>query len=184
MNETVSRPMIQLPGSTLTAVREALYRNVPQVEAAGTLREAGLVTGADLFDALRDRLAAPDDERVGGTPSELFWERISEFFSNLGWGKLKFESLHPGVGLLSSGDWAEASSNGFSDQPMCHLTTGVFAELLSQAADGDVAILEVECRSKGDARCAFLMGGEDTLGSIHTAMNEGQDFMGAIQSLG
>lgn len=176
--------MIQLPGSALTAIREALYRNQPQLEAAGTLREAGLSTGADLFRTLGDQLSGSDGASVGSVDSHLFWERLSDFFSDLGWGRLTFEQLHPGVGLLQSEDWAEASSDAASKQPMCHITTGVLAEVLSQTAGADVAILEVECRSKGDSRCAFLVGGEAALGSVHSEMTGGADYMSAVTALG
>jgi hypothetical protein len=53
------------------------------------------------------------------------------------------------------------------DQPSCHFTTGVLANILGRAADGEVAVLEVECRSRGDQRCRFLFGGADAVYSVY-----------------
>jgi hypothetical protein len=44
-----------------------------------------------------------------------------------------------------------------------------------------VAVMEVECRSKGDARCRFLAGSPDSLASLYDRMAQG---MGYEEGLG
>jgi hypothetical protein len=53
----------------------------------------------------------------------------------------------------------------------------VLAELLRRATgteDGaEIAVLEAECRGRGDARCRFLFGSPAALEAVYAALREG-----------
>ena len=42
--------------------------------------------------------------------------------------------------------------------------------------DAALAVMEVECRSRGDARCRWLVGAPDTLTSLYQHMAQGADY--------
>ena len=48
----------------------------------------------------------------------------------------------------------------------------------------DLAVLEVECRSRGDERCRFLMGGADALGRLYEGLREGDSVDAALSRVG
>ena len=62
------------------------------------------------------------------------------------------------------------------DHPGCHLSTGMFADFFGRIADAQIAVLEVECRSMGDARCRFLAGSPETLSTIYDRMAQGAGY--------
>jgi len=43
-----------------------------------------------------------------------------------------------------------------------------------------VAVMEVECRSKNDARCRFLSAAPDTLQQIYEQMTQGKSYEEAL----
>jgi hypothetical protein len=57
----------------------------------------------------------------------------------------------------------------------------VLADVFSRLAGGQYAAMEVECRSRGDARCRFLLASPETLTLIYERMTHG---LGYRQSLG
>jgi hypothetical protein len=59
----------------------------------------------------------------------------------------------------------------------------VLANLLGQVADADVAVLEVECRSRGDAHCRFLYGSPDALDAVYSRVAAGEEPGYAIAQL-
>jgi hypothetical protein len=139
----------------------------------------GFETGESFYAAFRDWL--------GSEPSELevdeFWNRFAAFFAGLGWGRLHFERSHGGVAELSSEEWAEAEPAGGALQPTCHFTTGLLADLLGRVSGDGLAVLEVECRSRGDDRCRFALGGSDALRRVYERMREGASFQDAVEGL-
>jgi hypothetical protein len=40
--------------------------------------------------------------------------------------------------------------------------------------------MEVECRSRGDARCRFLAGAPETLSTLYERMAQGSSYAGAL----
>ena len=81
---------------------------------------------------------------------------------------------------LDSTDWAEASERGGAEYPSCHLTCGLLADFLGRMSDGLVAVMEVECRSRGDGRCRFLAGAPETLGTLYERMSQGMAYGEAL----
>ena len=90
-------------------------------------------------------------------------------------------SLDPdAVRALDSAEWAEAVETGGGEFPSCHLTCGMLADFFGRLSDGLVAVMEVECRSRGDARCRFLAGAPDTLSTLYDRMAQGTGYSEAL----
>jgi predicted hydrocarbon binding protein len=162
-------PEVALPVAALAGIQRALAEQVDADAAARALQVAGHAAG----DALHALLASGTSEPDAGAAVASYWRRLAELFSARGWGHLVHEAVHAGVGALESTDWAEADAMAGALRPSCHFTTGLLANLLGGTAGGPVAVLEVECRARGDLRCRFLFGGEEALHAVHGAMVEG-----------
>jgi hypothetical protein len=81
---------------------------------------------------------------------------------------------------LDSTDWAEALDEPAGEYPSCHLSCGLLADFLGRISDGLVAVMEVECRSRGDARCRFLAGAPETLSTLYERMAQGMSYSEAL----
>jgi predicted hydrocarbon binding protein len=169
---------LALPATALTALRNALVASVGPDAAADALRAAGYAAG----DAFFRILTAGDGESIAQLGADLFWQRLSLLFSARGWGHLSYSEAHPGVGSLHAGDWAEAIGDGSGDAT-CHLSTGLLANLLGQVAGSEVAVLEVECRGRGDQRCRFLFGGRDAVYAVYERLSAGAAPEAALASI-
>ncbi|MEX0907127.1 MAG: V4R domain-containing protein [Gemmatimonadota bacterium] len=181
MASSSARPSeLALPVASLAALRDALYDSVGAEAAEQALRQAGYAAG----DALFRILGAAADDDPGGTPADRFWSDFSRLFSGRGWGQISFSPVHDGVGSLDAPDWVESRANPPADQPSCHFSTGVLANILGQVADAEVAVLEVECRSRGDQRCRFLFGGADAVYSVYEQVAAGAEPDNALAQLG
>jgi hypothetical protein len=181
---TMQETMLSLPVDALGALHRALADGRSPAEAAEAARRLGFETGAGFHRALQQWLADSGYEDPSALDADAFWDRLSEFFESSGWGRLEFERLHPGVAALSSERWAEAEAAGSAEYPACHVTTGLLADLLGRASGADLAVLEVECRCRGDARCRFLVGGWDALERVYQGLSEGTSYADSIQRLG
>jgi predicted hydrocarbon binding protein len=176
---------LQLPAAFLPALHSALATQRSAVETATLLREVGYATGAAVSAQFERWLTEHGRGAVPGSlPAEEFWPALDEFFQETGWGSLRHVALHPGVGALDSPDWAEVLPESGAFQPSCHLSVGMLAEVLGRVASGGVAVLEVECRSRGDARCRHLFGGEEALRSVFEQASAGQSYTDGIAHLG
>ncbi|MGH7460226.1 MAG: V4R domain-containing protein [Longimicrobiales bacterium] len=186
MGRPGSRPAeLALPVASLAAIRHALTDEVGADAAARAMRAVGYAAGDALFTTLSQQLG-PDPEAsqtaLGGLNAAAFWRRLSQLFSTRGWGALSHEAVHPGVGALETSSWVEAEP-GTTTRPSCFFTTGLLANLLGHAAQSEIAVLEVECRSRGDARCRFLVGNPDTLEVLYGRLRTGESVAQSIESL-
>ena len=86
------------------------------------------------------------------------------------------QTLGGAVLALDSAEWAEAADEGRGEFPSCHLTCGLLADFFGRLSDGLVAVMEVECRSRGDARCRFLAGAPETLSALYDRMAQGSSY--------
>jgi hypothetical protein len=191
MAPTNSRPAeLALPVASLAALRRALASAVGPDAAARSLQAAGQAAGDAFFRALV-RSGAPGlssaDERAAvllrQLPEHAFWRRFADVFASRGWGTLRHESVHEGVGALQSWDWVESDPAAGAIRPGCFFSTGLLANVLGQVADDDVAVLEVECRSQGDDRCRFLFGGPAALEELFVRIQAGQDVHASLATL-
>jgi predicted hydrocarbon binding protein len=171
------RAEIALPAAAFGGMRTALASAVGPDTAAEALRAAGHAAG-DAFFAMLD-----DGSDPAQMPADRFWDRLSQLFSSRGWGQLRFSEVHPGVGALDSTDWLEAEPASSSQQPTCHFTTGLIANLLGRTAAAEVAVLEVECRSRGDSRCRFLFGGATAVCAVYERLCDGTSADTALEQI-
>jgi hypothetical protein len=172
--------MVHLPAAALTAFHRALSQDRTPAEAAALTRQMGFEAGEGFYEAFRARLGRTDPADLS---ADDFWNRLSDFFQSLGWGRLRFERLHAGIAALTGEGWAEAEPGGTARQPTCHFSTGVLADILGRVSGDDLAVLEVECRSRGDAKCRFLIGGPEALRGVYESIRHGSSFPAAVDAL-
>jgi predicted hydrocarbon binding protein len=176
-----ARPGLRLGRRVLHQLRASLERDTG-LQAPTYLQEAGFAGGQELYAEFADWLLATRGvERPQDLDVQFLSEVVSEFFAEQGWGKLEATPLGPAVLALDSSEWAEAADEGRGEFPSCHLTCGLLADFFGRLSDGLVAVMEVECRSRGDARCRFLAGAPDTLSALYDRMAQG---VGYIEALG
>ncbi|HET7039907.1 MAG TPA: V4R domain-containing protein [Gemmatimonadales bacterium] len=168
--------VLGLGSRMLHRLRHVLERDLGE-QTGQLLQEAGFAAGDELYDAftgwLADRTGVQDPADLD---SRHLGRMMGEFFRALGWGQLAVERLGAGSLALDSADWAEADPNADTFAPSCHVTAGLLAGFLGRLADQDVAVLEIECRSRHDERCRFLAGSPQTLQAVYEAVTAGQDY--------
>jgi predicted hydrocarbon binding protein len=174
------RTGLRLGRRVIHQLRAALERDTG-LQAAGYLQEAGFAGGEELYGEFSTWLrTAHGVERPGELDVKYLSEVLSEFFAAQGWGALTVQPLGPSVLALDSTEWAEASDEGRGEFPSCHLTCGLLADFLGRLSEGLVAVMEVECRSRGDARCRFLAGAPETLSTLYDRMAQGSSYTDAL----
>jgi predicted hydrocarbon binding protein len=171
---------VRLGRKVLHQLRTALERDTG-LQAASYLQEAGFAGGEELFAEFSEWLLATRGvERPAELDARYLSEVLSQFFSELGWGTLTVQPLGAAVVALDSAEWAEASEEGRGEFPSCHLTCGLLADFFGRLSDGLVAVMEVECRTRGDARCRFLAGAPETLSALYDRMAQGTGYAEAL----
>ncbi len=169
--------LVRIGRKALHASRHVLQRDVGD-QAATCLQEMGYAAAEELYESftawLPEHAGVPD---VDALDASALGTVLSAFFHETGWGTLSLERLGEAGLALTSPDWAEAEPGARAPAPCCHFTSGLLADFLTRLAGGDtVAIMEVECRSRGDARCRFLAGAPATLDAMYRAINAGEDY--------
>ena len=186
MGRPGSRPAeLALPVASLAAIRDSLVAEVGADTAAVALRAAGYAAGDALFTALTQPFGGDggsDGSSLADVNAATFWRRMSQMFSTRGWGTLTHAHVHPGVGTFETSNWVEPMPDTAA-RPSCFFTTGLLANLLGHAADSEIAVLEVECRSRGDAQCRFLFGAPPTLEALYQRLRTGEPVDQTIESL-
>lgn len=165
----------------LQQLRTSLERD-SGAQAASYLQEAGFAGGEELFSAYAAWLGASHGvPEPGQLDAGHLSDVLSRFFAETGWGTIAVTPLGDAVLALDSEDWAESSESGGAAYPSCHFTCGMLADFLGRMAGETVAVMEVECRTRGDQRCRFLAGSPDTLATLYDRMAQG---MGYEEGLG
>jgi uncharacterized protein len=177
--DLANHQMLALTRSSLAALRAALIRDAGPA-AASYLQEAGYAGGEALFESFRAWVATRTETQAEELDVEEFERLATEYFRDAGWGSLRVGSLNDTVATLDSDDWGEADPNSGLDYPACHLTTGMFADFFGRIADAPLAVLEVECRSMGAARCRFLVGNAAIMEHVYDEMGRGVDYAEAV----
>lgn len=170
---------IVVPISVFGHLRRDLEKEAGALPAIHALHAAGYASGQAAAESFAEGL----EGGVSSLPQEAFWIRLRLFFARRGWGTLEAERPTSGVGFLSSVDWAEAESTGTDSDGSCSFTTGFLAGLLSELAGAPVAVLEVQCRTRGDARCRFGFGSEGAVHALYGQLLEGRDLERALSVL-
>jgi predicted hydrocarbon binding protein len=171
---------VTLGPRVLQQLRASLERDTG-LQAASYLQEAGFAGGEALYAAYTAWLS----ENYGvDSPGELDAQYLGEalwrFFAELGWGSVSVTPLGAAAMAIDSPDWAEALGDAKGEYPSCHLTCGLLADFLGRISDGLVAVMEVECRSRGDSRCRFLAGSPETLSTLYERMAQGMSYEAAL----
>ena len=169
---------VAVPAAAFAALAEALQEQGGSLAAIHGLHAGGYGAGAFFYGRLT--------ESVSGDPAEMeereFWRSLRRFLAKRGWGTLSHRSPHPGVGLLVSGNWAEAEGRR-GPQPACAFTVGLLSYLLSRAAKAPVAVLEVTCRAAGNETCSFAFGSEGTIQDLYGLLVDGRGIEQALTEL-
>ncbi len=173
-------PLVTIGADSLKVLRRALERQVGD-QAAGLLQEAGYSAGEGIFEALSGWLSDHSDVTdPGDIDKDKLGQVLNEYFGKLGWGAVTVAELGESALILESTDWAESDIESQTAYPCCHYTTGMFSALFGRMAANQAAVMEVECRSKGDSSCKFLVGSPGTLETVYNAMMEGVGYEAAL----
>ena len=171
---------LRLGRRVIHQLRASLERDAG-IQAATHLQEAGFAGGEELFIEFSVWLARTHQvDSPGDLDMQYLGTVLGEFFAEQGWGKLNVMPLGDAVLALDSSDWAEALDEPGGEYPSCHLSCGLLADFLGRVSQGSVAVMEVECRSRGDERCRFLAGAPESLSVIYDRMAQGTGYLEAL----
>lgn len=169
------------PALPLRALHGSLQSHAPDA-AVSILQETGFASGEGVFQTFSAWL--PEGAGVD-SPDQLDGDRLSQvlsaFFEAHGWGPLSVTPLPGGALALDSAAWAEAEP-GTAEAPMCFFSAGMLADFLGRLSGETVAVMEVECRCKGDERCRFLSAMPETLQRVYEAMTAGRSYEEALSA--
>lgn len=173
---------IPLGTASLVAMSPRALHSLRDRAGAQALQEAGYAAGDATYAAFAKWLpsvASVDDPKDLAAPRMA--DVLSRFFSSLGWGSVDAEPLAEAAFAVDSPDWAEAQPDAQLQYPGCYFTSGLLADFMSRMADSTLAVMEVECRSRGDARCRWLVGSPDTLTALYQHMAQGADYQHVLK---
>jgi bacteriochlorophyll 4-vinyl reductase len=165
----------------LRALHASLLGHAPE-QALTVLQEAGYGAGADLYEAFVAWLprgtgfSKPED--IGAAQLSAV---VSHYFEHAGWGDLTVTSIGSGTLALDSTAWIEAEP-GSAEQPMCFYSAGMLADFFGRLSGEPLAVMEVECRSKHDARCRFLTAVPERLQQVYDGLTQGKTYEEALQN--
>ncbi len=163
----------------LRQFHQSLLEHTPD-QAIAILQQAGYASGQELYESFCAWL--PSHTGVG-IPGDLdaahFSDALSEFLQSSGWGSVTVTPLGGAAIALDSSDWAEAEP-GTATMPMCFFSAGMLADFLGRVSAEPVAVMEVECRCRGDAHCRFLSASQETLQQVYEAMTQGRTYEEAL----
>jgi len=165
--------------SGLRALHASLASHAPD-QAVTVLQESGYGAGAALYDAFvawvpRATGFAKPEEIDAAQLSVV----VSRFFEQAGWGDLAVTSIGGGTVALDSAAWAEAEP-ATAEQPMCFYSAGMLADFFGRLSGEPVAVMEVECRSRNDARCRFLTAVPERLQQVYEGLTQGKSYEEAL----
>jgi predicted hydrocarbon binding protein len=164
---------------TLRQLHASLANHAPE-QAVAVLQEAGYAAGEAIYRIFGTWLAERAGvDSPGNLDSDLLTEMLSDFFSSGGWGTVTMSPVGTGALAIDSSDWAEAEP-GSAQMPMCFFSAGMLADFLGRISDDTVAVMEVECRSKGDGRCRFLSAPPAVLEKVYNDMTAGRTYAEAL----
>jgi predicted hydrocarbon binding protein len=151
-------------------------------QAALLLREVGFATGEALYEGLESWTRIHyhvDTPRA--LDSSYLAEALAGFFAEAGCGAVTLREITPTVLGLEAPDWAEAVPHG-AEYPCCHFSCGMLADFFTRLGGSQAAVMEVECGSRGEARCRFLVGSPDLLTYVYEKMTAGMSYSQALNS--
>lgn len=161
--------------AALRQLHQSLLRDAPDA-AIAILQEVGFAAGEGLYQAFGTWVQG---ETGVARPDELDAARLNDvlsaFFQAMGWGAVTLAPLGGAALVVDSADWVEAEPSS-AEMPMCFCSCGMLADFFGRLSGEPVAVMEVECRSKNDARCRFLSASPDTLNTVYDRMSQGTSY--------
>ena len=145
------------------------------------LREVGFATGETIHEAFEEWCKGKyrvDSARDLDTA--FLGEALNGYFSEAGWGSIQLTELAPSVLALDGTGWAEANGQG-AEYPSCHFSCGLLADFFTRLGNSRAAVMEVECASRNEERCRFLVGSPDMLTFLYERMNGGMSYQEAVK---
>lgn len=170
---------IVVPASIFATLRREVAKEVGVLASIHALHSVGYETGQSAGRSFRTSVGGD----LSTLPQEDFWGKLSGYFARRGWGSLSHQPRHVAVGVLTSRDWSEGEESRSGDDTSCSFSSGFLAGFLTELAGGPVAVLEVECRSRGDAACTFAFGAEGAIHEVYGHLVEGGNLDGALTEL-
>lgn len=149
---------IQLPSG--------LLEDLQAIAGAEALETAGRRAGTWLAAALGEALAT---EELSQAPTQAFWDALGEILRGRGWGRLRQERVHSGLGVVVAEDWMETGS---SDSPGCPFTIGLLGALFEQVAGEPVAVLQTAFEGH-EEECRFVFGSEAAVRELRARLEDG-----------
>ena len=158
--------------SVVRQLHASLSARAPE-QLITVLQEAGYAAGEGLYHAFAAVHNPADLDADQLAPA------LSEFFTTGGWGAVTVTPVGTGALAIDSSNWSEAEP-GTAQSPMCFFSAGMLADFLGRLSDETVAVLEVECRSRGDTRCRFLSATPEVLEKVYNEMTAGRSYAEAL----
>lgn len=166
------------PASSFVSLSPRVLHTLRDRVGAQALQEAGYAAGEGTHQAFAAWLpgsAGVDDPKELAAPRLA--EALTQFFSSCGWGAVEVNPVGEAAFAVDSSNWPEAQPGAGLQYPGCYFTAGLLADFMSRIADASLAAMEVECRSRGDARCRWLVGAPATLTALYQHMAQGADYL-------
>ena len=157
---------ITMPAWTFSALRDELGKISDKHSSTTLLQKVGYRSGISSSAVFKEGL----NSAVLETMQSTFWTHLCDFFSCRGWGTLVVDSDHPGLGFLTSNDWAEAMTAEVDRNASCCFSKGFISGLLSEIVESPVAVLESKCRARGDRACEFAFGAEQAVRELYSQL--------------
>jgi predicted hydrocarbon binding protein len=160
---------------TLRQLHHSLFRDAADA-AVTILQEAGFAAGDGVYRAFCAWLPA---QTGVARPEDLEAARMSDvlsaFFQSTGWGAVSVAPIGGSALSVDAHEWVEAEP-GSAETPMCFFSAGMLSDFLGRLSGEPVAVMEVECRSRNDARCRFLSASPETLNRVYEEMTQGKAY--------
>jgi predicted hydrocarbon binding protein len=180
MTTTTGRTEGVLIGKRALHQMRAVLDRETGVKAALLLREIGFATGEAVHEAFEQWSRTHYQvDAARELDTTFLGEALGGFFADAGWGTVSLTELTPSVLALDSPAWAEAQSDG-AEYPSCHFSCGLLADFFTRLGGSRAAVMEVECGSRGEARCRFLVGSPDMLTYLYERMTSGMSYTQAL----
>lgn len=174
--------MVGFSRDTLVALRTVLFRDAGP-SAAAFLQEAGYSGGGALLDAFTRWASGRGFGSPDSMTTDEFERRATEFFGDLGWGRVSLSVLHDSVVTLDSANWAEADPASAMQFPGCYLSAAMLADFFGRIAGSQLVGMEVECRSSGGSRCRFILGSPGTIQHVYEELTRGVGYDDALKAM-
>jgi len=161
---------IQLPAGLLVDLRASAGPHV--------LESAGRSAGTWLAWNLREVLGTQD---LAEAPSHAFWDALDQILRSRGWGRLRQERAHSGLGVIIAEEWIEG---GASDADSgCPFTVGLLSEVFGAVAGAPISVIETACEGHGDDTCRFVFGSDVAVAELRARLDQGLSEEAALATL-